>query len=330
METRRPLLAITMGDPAGVGPEVVAQALDRADVREVCRPLVVGDARCMEDATRVVGTRRSVRAVRAPSEMETDDSLEVLDLANLDVAKTVRGQVSPEAGRAAYEYVRHAVQLALSGETVGVVTAPINKEALHAAGLPYAGHTEILAEQCGAKGVAMLLVSGQLRVSHVSTHVSLRRAVGQVTVERILRVAHLTHAALERMGLAAPRIAVAGLNPHAGERGLFGNEEQDVITPAVETAQALGCDVVGPYSPDSVFLRASQGEFDAVIAMYHDQGHIPVKLLGFHEGVNVTLGLPIVRTSVDHGTAFDIAGMGRADERSMVAALRLAAQMARD
>ncbi len=158
METRRPLLAITMGDPAGVGPEVVAKALDRADVREVCRPLVVGDARCMEDATRVVGTRRSVRAVRAPSEMETDDSLEVLDLANLDVAKTVRGQVSPEAGRAAYEYVRHAVQLALSGETVGVVTAPINKEALHAAGLPYAGHTEILAEQCGAKGVAMLLV----------------------------------------------------------------------------------------------------------------------------------------------------------------------------
>jgi 4-hydroxythreonine-4-phosphate dehydrogenase len=328
MTASRPLLAITMGDPAGVGPEVTARALDRPEVWEACRPLVVGDAPCMEEAVHIVGSRRPVRAISSPAEAGTDHSLDVLDLANVDVSQLVRGQVSAQAGQAAYEYIQRAVHLALKDEVAGVVTAPINKEALHAAGVRYAGHTEILADLCGAKGVAMMLVAGQMRVSHVTTHVSLRDAVERVTVERILRVAHLTHTALARMGVTKPCIALAGLNPHAGERGLFGNEEQDIIRPAVETAQALGCNVLGPFSPDSVFLRASQGEFDAVIAMYHDQGHIPIKLLGFHEGVNVTLGLPIIRTSVDHGTAFDIVGTGRADERSLVAALRLAAQMA--
>jgi 4-hydroxythreonine-4-phosphate dehydrogenase len=258
------------------------------------------------------------------------ESVDVLDLANVDADRLERGQVSPEAGQAAYEYIQRAVRLALEGEAAGVVTAPINKEALHAAGVPYAGHTEMLAALCGVKDVAMLLVSGKLRVSHVSTHVSLRQAVERVNVERIMQVVGLTHEALRRTGLATPRIALAGLNPHAGEGGLFGNEESDIISPAVEAARAEGMDVAGPYPPDSVFLRASQGEFDAVVAMYHDQGHIPIKLLGFYEGVNVTLGLPIVRTSVDHGTAFDIVGTGRADERSLVAALRLAAQMGGD
>jgi 4-hydroxythreonine-4-phosphate dehydrogenase len=254
----------------------------------------------------------------------------VLDLANVDAGRLVRGRVSPEAGQAAADYIRRAVGLALEGQVAAVVTAPINKEALHAAGVPYAGHTEMLAALCGATDVAMLLVSGKLRVSHVSTHVSLRQAVERVSVERISRVADLTHQALKRMGFAAPRIALAGLNPHAGEGGLFGTEEAEIIGPAAETGRAAGMDVTGPYPPDSIFLRASQGEFDAVIAMYHDQGHIPIKLLGFYEGVNVTLGLPIIRTSVDHGTAFDIVGTGRADERSLVAALRLAAQMGGD
>ncbi len=319
-----------MGDPAGVGPEVIAKALDRSEVWDVCQPVVVGDAHWMEQATRIVGSSRPVRALQTPAEIESSESLGVLDLANVDVGRLVRGQVSSEAGQAARDYIQLAVQLALEGEVAAVVTAPINKEALHAAGVPYAGHTEMLAALCGAADVAMMLVSGKLRVSHVSTHVSLRQAVERVSVERITRVLGLTHDALRCMGLVAPRIAVAGLNPHAGEGGLFGNEEAEIIGPAVEAARAQSMDVTGPYPPDSVFLRASQGEFDVVIAMYHDQGHIPIKLLGFYEGVNVTLGLPIIRTSVDHGTAFDIVGTGRADERSLVAALRLAAQMGGD
>jgi 4-hydroxythreonine-4-phosphate dehydrogenase len=324
-----------MGDPAGVGPEVIAKALEHAEVWEFCRPLLVGDAGWMAEAARLVGARRAVRALDAPGEAGAGDSMDVLDLANVDAGRLTRGRVSAEAGQAAYEYVRHAVRLALAGEAAGVVTGPINKEALRAAGLRYAGHTEILADMCGARGVAMMLVAGRLRVSHASTHVSLRQAVERLNAERIEQVIHLTHSALLRLALpsvagrAAPRIAVAGLNPHAGEGGLFGSEEQEIIAPAVEMARAAGIDACGPFPPDSVFLRASQGDFDAVVAMYHDQGHIAVKLLSFFEGVNVTLGLPIIRTSVDHGTAFDIAGTGRADERSLLAALRLAAQMAR-
>ncbi len=330
MTNERPVLAVTMGDPAGVGPEVIVKALECSEVWDICRPVVVGDARWLEEARRIVGTQRPVRALDAISQAGSGESVDVLDLANVNAGRLERGRVSPEAGQAAYEYIHRAVRLALEGEAAGVVTAPINKEALHAAGVPYAGHTEMLAALCAAKDVAMLLVSGKLWVSHVSTHVSLRQAVERVNVERIIRVIGLTHEALRRMGLGTPRIALAGLNPHAGEGGLFGNEEADIISPAAEAARAEGMDVTGPYPPDSIFLRASQGEFDAVIAMYHDQGHIPIKLLGFYEGVNVTLGLPIVRTSVDHGTAFDIVGTGRADERSLVAALRLAAQMGGD
>jgi 4-hydroxythreonine-4-phosphate dehydrogenase len=319
-----------MGDPAGVGPEVIAKALDHPEVWDVCHPVVVGDARWMEKATRIVGTGRPVRLLQTPVQSGSGASLDVLDLANVDVDGLAWGQVSPEAGQAAQEYIQRAVDLALVGDVAAVVTAPINKEALHAAGVPHAGHTEMLAALCGAQEVAMMLVADRLRVSHVSTHVSLRQAVERVTVERITRVIGLTHSALVRMSQGATRIAVAGLNPHAGEGGLFGVEEAEIISPAVEMARTEGMEVTGPYPPDSIFLRASQGEFDAVIAMYHDQGHIPVKLLGFYEGVNVTLGLPIIRTSVDHGTAFDIAGTGRADERSLVAALLLAARMGQE
>jgi 4-hydroxythreonine-4-phosphate dehydrogenase len=258
-----------------------------------------------------------------------------LDLGNVDLGRLVRGRVDPMAGKAAYEYVARAVDLALAGEIDAVVTAPLNKEALNAAGYHFAGHTEILAHLCQVRDVAMMLVSGGLRVSHVSTHVSLREACDRVKKERVLRVILLTDEALRRMGIASPRIAVAGLNPHASDGGLFGTEEAEEIAPAVQEAQARGLQVEGPLPPDTVFYRAVKGHeigrspFDAVVAMYHDQGHIPIKLLGLFDGVNVTLGLPIIRTSVDHGTAFGKAGKGTASPVSMIAALKLAVQMAR-
>jgi 4-hydroxythreonine-4-phosphate dehydrogenase len=323
-----PLLAITMGDPAGVGPEVIVKALEHDEVWRACRPVVIGDAQWMSQAAQIVGSARAVQRIVNIAEAGTREAIEVLDLANVP-ASFVRGRVSAEGGRAAYEYIEQAVRLALSRQVEAMVTAPLNKEALHAAGKQYAGHTEILADLCGIKGTVMLLTCERLRVSHVSTHVSLREALARLTSERVMRVIQLTHDALVRMGIAAPRLAVAGLNPHAGESGLFGDEEEKIIAPAVRAAQRAGLNVAGPFPPDTIFWRATQGEFDAVIAMYHDQGHIPMKLLGFFDGVNVTLGLPIIRTSVDHGTAFDIAGTGRADERSMVAALLLAAKMAR-
>ncbi len=329
MSETRPLLAITMGDPAGVGPEVIVKALEHSEVGQVCRPLVVGDARWMQDAARLVGSKRAVRATQDVADAGARDSIDVLDLANVDAARFERGQLSAAGGHAAYQYIERAVRLARDRQVAAIVTAPLNKEALHAAGHQYAGHTELLADLCGVTETVMLLACERLRVSHVSTHVSLRQAIERVTVERILRVTRLTHAALVKMGFAAPRLAVAGLNPHSGEGGLFGDEEQTIIAPAVAAARQAGFNAAGPFPPDTIFWRASQGEFDAVVAMYHDQGHIAMKLLGFFDGVNVTLGLPIIRTSVDHGTAFDIAGTGKADERSMVAALLLAAQMAR-
>ena len=328
MSQALPLLAITMGDPAGIGPEVIVKALEHDEVWRACRPLVIGDAQWMSQAAQIVGSARAVQRIVNIAEAGTREAIEVLDLANVP-ASFVRGRVSAEGGRAAYAYIEQAVRLALSRQVEAMVTAPLNKEALHAAGKQYAGHTEILADLCGVKGTVMLLTCERLRVSHVSTHVSLRDALTRLTTERVMRVIQLTHDALVRMEIAAPRLAVAGLNPHAGEGGLFGDEEEKIIAPAVRAAQHAGLNVAGPLPPDTIFWRATQGEFDAVIAMYHDQGHIPMKLLGFFDGVNVTLGLPIIRTSVDHGTAFDIAGTGRADERSMVAALLLAAKMAR-
>jgi 4-phospho-D-threonate 3-dehydrogenase / 4-phospho-D-erythronate 3-dehydrogenase len=332
----RPILVITMGDPAGIGPEVVVKALGHPELYEILRPVVVGDARRLAQAAAVVGSSTPMRRVRVLSELAADgspdlpeSSLGVIDLANVEPDLPL-GKVSAAAGRAAYDYIERAVRLALSGEAAAVVTGPLNKEALAAAGLKHAGHTEILADLCGVRGTVMMLVAGALRVSHVSTHISLRQAIERMTVERILHVVRLTHAAVVPLLAtpSAPRIALAGLNPHAGESGLFGSEEQEIIGPAVSQAREQGYDVRGPVAPDTIFYRALRGEFDAVVAMYHDQGHIPVKLAGFADGVNVTLGLPIIRTSVDHGTAFDIVGTGRADERSMLAALRLAAQMA--
>ncbi len=339
----RPLLAVTMGDPAGIGPEVVVAALASRRVRAACRALVVGDARILERAARALGRRFAARVVSEAEEANLHPRrVCLLDLHNADPAEIALGRVSAAAGRAAAEYIERAASLALSGRVAGLVTAPVNKEALRLAGIRHPGHTEMLAALTGAPEVAMMLVQGPLRVSHITTHLSVREALGRVTRSRVVAVIRLTDRALARMarpgsadaGAPRRRIAVAGLNPHAGEAGLFGEEEAREIAPAVADARAEGIDAVGPLPPDTVFARHRAGEFDAVVAMLHDHGHIAVKTLGFTRrpdgrlrsaGVNVTLGLPIVRTSADHGTAFDIAGRGLADPASMVAALLLAA-----
>jgi len=325
----KPILGVTMGDASGAGPEIVVKALTQSQVRALCRPIVIGDAATFRQAARIVGSSVPIRAIHRVSEATFDaDVIEVIDLHNIDLSRLEYAKVDAMTGQAAYECVVKAVELALAGEIAAIVTSALHKEALNLAGHHFAGHTELLAHLCGVKSVTMLLVAGDFRVSHVSTHVPLREAIHQVKKERIVEVTRLTHDALQRLGIAQPRLAVAGLNPHAGESGLFGDEEEREIRPAVEVARAQGMDVCGPISPDTVFYRMKEGQFDAVVAMYHDQGHIPVKVLAFEQGVNVTLGLPIIRTSVDHGTAFDKAGKGTAQPISMIEALKLAARMA--
>ena len=326
----RPRLAITLGDPAGIGPEVVLKALQHGEVFAACRPLVIGDQGVLGRAAAWLGIRpRFEFVVDAGAEGRFEEgTVPLLDLANVELAEAPVGQVSAGAGRAAVEYVMRACDLALGGQVEAVVTAPLNKEAMHRAGFLYPGHTELLAERSGAERVSMLLVGPNLRVVHVSTHVSLEEAVRRVTPARVLEVIELAYHSCQALGIVAPRIAVAGLNPHASENGLFGAQEAIQIQPAIEAARARGWTVSDPQPPDTVFLRTTRGEYDIVVAMYHDQGHIPMKLLAFDSGVNVSIGLPILRTSVDHGTAFDIAGTGRASEESMLAAIRVAVQMA--
>jgi 4-hydroxythreonine-4-phosphate dehydrogenase len=328
-DSRKPVLAVTLGDAAGTGPELIVKAFEDAEVHEACRPVVVGSAEVMRAAVKIVGAKSEVRVIGRAEEANGEAGVvEVIDLANLDVATLERGKVNAATGRAAYEAIKRAVELTLEGETSAVVTSAINKAALHAAGYHYDGHTELLAELCGKPKVTMMLVAGKLRVCHVSTHVSLSEAIRRVTVERILEVVKIADEGVRKMGIERPHIAVAGLNPHAGEGGLFGREEIEVIAPAVEEAKRRGFRVSGPYAGDTVFFRTLQGEFDCAIAMYHDQGHVAAKMLGIWHGVNVTLGLPIVRTSVEHGTDFANAGTGRGDPRSLVQALKLAARMA--
>jgi 4-hydroxythreonine-4-phosphate dehydrogenase len=337
----RPILGVTMGDPAGIGPEIAVRALIDPAVRAAARPLVIGDARVVRQATGPTRVGLPVRALGVVADARFDaGAIEVLDLANADPAAFTIGKVSALCGRAAYEYIERGVRLAQGGEIAGIVTAPINKEALAAAGVPHAGHTEILAELTGTRAYAMLLMGKELRVIHVTTHVALRRVPELCTRERVLRTIRLGDQAMRQLGLGAPRIAVCGLNPHAGESGLFGDEEQHAIVPAIADARESGVDATGPYPADTLMSRAAGGEFDCVVAMYHDQGHVPVKTLGFRydetkkawtglSGVNVTVGLPILRVSVDHGTAFDRAGTGTANPESMVEAILVAASMAR-
>jgi len=324
-----PLVAITMGDAAGTGPEIITKSLALPELRAVCRPVVIGDAAAMSRALRFTGVSLNVRAIKDVAEATSaPGEIDVLDLANLDLATLKLGHVDPQAGHAAYEYIKLATELALAGRVSAVVTSSINKESLNAAGHHFDGHTGLLAHLCDRPDATMMLVADKLRVSHVSTHVPLRVAIDRVKPDRILTVLRLTHDAVRRLGIDRPRLAVAGLNPHAGENGLFGDEEGKFITPAIVQARALGLDVHGPFAGDTIFFRTLQGEFDAGVAMYHDQGHVAAKMLGIWRGVNVTLGLPIIRTSVEHGTDFANAGTGRSDPRSLNEALKLAAAMA--
>ncbi len=331
MSNEKALLAITMGDAAGSGPEIIAKSLADPTVRAACRPVVVGDAATMREALRITGVPGEVRVIDKITEASFPENvIEVIDLQNIQLDRLTRGQVNTMAGKAAYEYIELATRLALDGECDAIVTSAINKEALNLAGYHYDGHTQLLAELCQATDVAMMLASDKLRISHVTTHVSLENAIKLVRPERIMTVIRLTVAAVRQMGIPEPRIAVAGLNPHSGEGGLFGDEETKYILPAIEEARRQGINITGPLPPDSVFLRTLQGQFDAAIAQYHDQGHIAIKMLGITDAVNITLGLPIIRTSVDHGTNFGKAGKGTADPTSLTLAIKLAGVMCRN
>jgi 4-hydroxythreonine-4-phosphate dehydrogenase len=337
----RPLLGISMGDPGGIGPEICAKALNLPEIISLCRPLVVGDAGVMADAVRFSKLNLGIHRVTAPEHgLYSYGMVDLLDLANLPMEKLRHKQVTPEQGKASFEYVAKAIELALAGRIHGTVTCPINKAALNAAGYHFAGHTEIYAELTKTKDYAMMLAEENFRVVHVSTHVSLREACERVVKARVKRVIELTADALKRLGIDSPRIGVAGLNPHCGEGGLFGYEDEQEILPAVTEARALGMQVEGPIPADTIFSKMKGGMYDAVVVMYHDQGHIPTKLVGFQyddktgawgqlSGVNVTLGLPIIRTSVDHGTAFGKAGEGRANPQSLIEAIRMAAHLAK-
>lgn len=324
-----PLLALTMGDPAGIGPEVILKALDHPGINHRCRPIVIGDRRILARAIEFDNMPDlTIVEIDEPAAGVFDAGfLNLLDLENANPDDCPIGEVSPASGRAAVEYVFAATDLAVAEDVDAIVTAPLNKAAMHAAGFTYAGHTELLTERTGAEKVSMLLVGPDLKVVHVSTHVSLTEAIARVTTERVADVINIANQSCLALGIAEPRIAVAGLNPHASEGGIFGHEESTAIQPAIDAARAEGLNVSDPQPPDTVFLRATRGEFDIVVAMYHDQGHIPMKLLAFDSGVNVSVGLPIIRTSVDHGTAFDIAGKGIASEESMLAAIDVALKM---
>jgi len=319
-------LALTMGDPAGVGPEIISLALEDGDLRRHC--LVLGNLERLRIGARKAGSTVRFKQVENARSLP-EDTGEVLVLETYALSPDLPfGKLNVEAGECAYQCLVKAISLAMDGLAAAIVTAPLNKESLQLAGRLYPGHTEILAEMTGAKDYVMMLAAENMRALHVTSHISLDQVPGSITSERILRVIQLGNEALIRMGIEKPRIAVAGLNPHAGEGGIFGDEELTVISPAVRIAVGKGIDVTGPVPPDIVFLKMHRGVFDAVVAMYHDQGHIPLKLLAFESGVNVTLGLPVIRTSVDHGTAFDIAGKGLADPGSLIEAIRLAASMA--
>ncbi|RNG26478.1 4-hydroxythreonine-4-phosphate dehydrogenase PdxA [Streptomyces botrytidirepellens] len=329
MRTPLPLVAVTMGDGAGIGPEVVVAALLDEAVLTRCRPVVIGDARRLREAARLLGLGCEIAAVDHPRDAEfTPGRVNVVDLGLLP-ADLPWGKLSPVAGGAAYTYIERAAELAVAGDVHAICTAPLNKEALHAAGHIYPGHTELLAHLTGTEEVSMMLSTEKVKVIHVTTHIGLIDAVHRIGPGLVERTVRRGHEAMVRAGTPNPVIGVCGINPHAGENGLFGyGEEDEKIVPALETLRAEGVDARGPLPADTAFFLASRGDYDLIVAMYHDQGHGPVKVLGIEAGVNLTVGLPVIRTSVDHGTAFDIAGTGRAEPGSMVEALRQAAGMA--
>jgi len=338
----KPILGITMGDPAGIGPEITVKALSRKAVYDLCNPIVIGDKEAMEDALRITGLPLTLHVIEKVSEAAFQlGQVDLIDLHCVDMDKLVYGQVSAMAGEAAFQCVTKVIELALAGEIDATITGPINKESINLAGHHFSGHTEIYAHYTNTDRYSMLLAGEGLRVVHVSTHVSLREACALVKKERVLEVIKLADDACKRLGIKEPKIGVAGLNPHAGENGMFGREEIEEITPAIEKAQAMGIHAEGPVPPDSLFSKARGGWYDIAVVMYHDQGHIPLKTVGFVwnqeegkwssiSGVNITLGLPVIRSSVDHGTAFGKAGKGTASEMSLVNAIEYGALLAQN
>lgn len=340
----KPILAITMGDPSGIGPEICVRSLSHEETYAQCRPVIVGDAKIIQRAVDLLhlDTPLTVHAIHDVSEAQFSHGIiDVYDLDLIDLSTFEFGKVQKQCGHAAFEYVVKAIDLAMKKEVDGTCTAPLNKEAIHLAGHNYDGHTEIYATFTNTKKYAMLLAEGKLRVIHVSTHVSLREACDRCKKQRIIEVYELIHDACRQFGIENPHIAVSGLNPHCSENGLFGWEEEQEIIPAVSELRARGYNAEGPIPPDSVFAKAKCGWYDGVVAMYHDQGHIPLKVLGFNwdeesgkmlpqRGVNITLGLPIIRVSVDHGTAFDVAGKGVAAEDALLASIEYATRMSKN
>ena len=330
----RLIIGITMGDPASIGPEITVKALSLEEIYHKCRPLVIGDANVMEAAVRIVGKDGiKIHPVHSVDEaLFEPGTIDVYDMGLVDMDQLERGKVSAMAGEAAFRYVEKVIQMALAGEVDGTVTNAFSKEAINLAGHHYSGHTEVYADMTGTKKYTMMLAHENMRVVHVSTHVSLREACERVKKDRVLEVIRIAYQACRNLGIQQPKIGVAGLNPHSGENGLFGREEIEEIIPAIEAANGEGIFAEGPVPPDTVFSKARGGWYDMVVAMYHDQGHIPLKVVGFVynqeqqkwdavAGVNSTLGLPIVRASVDHGTAFDQAGQGVANELSLMNAI---------
>jgi 4-hydroxythreonine-4-phosphate dehydrogenase len=340
MPRSKPVIAITVGDPCGIGPEITAKALNNIEIYDKCHPIAISDADVMKQAIEIAKVDLKINSVDSLEDCEYEYGIiDVLNIKNVDVEKIEFGRVTKMGGEASFQYIIKGIHLALEGKVDAVTTGPIHKKAINLAGHEYSGHTEIFADYTKTKDYCMMLVDGNFRVSHVTTHVSLRQVPDLVKKERVLKVIQLTDQALRKMDIKEPRIAVAGLNPHSGEEGLFGREEIEEIGPAIKEAKLLGIDAEGPVPPDTVFVKMRGGQYDAVVAMYHDQGHIPTKLVGFKyddklgkwgsvSGVNTTLGLPIIRTSVDHGVAFGKAGKGTANPESMIDAIKLAAVMA--
>jgi len=326
-----PVIGITMGDPVGIGPEIIAKALSDPGLSAVCRPVIFGDRRVIAHEMHKLGLAAELPARETFSRDGLGPNPGLISISDLDPAELVPGRPTPATSAAMAAAIIEAVRHARSGGLDAIVTAPINKQALNQAGYDYPGHTEMLASLTNTGDVVMMLAGERLRVVLVTIHCALAEVPGRLSIEKIVKTATITSDGLQRFFIpgSVPRLAVAALNPHAGEGALFGREEQTIIAPAVERLRALGLDVSGPHPPDTVFYAASRGKYDAVVCMYHDQGLIPLKLLHFEDGVNITLGLPIIRTSVDHGTAYDIAGRGIASPASLLSAIRTAAAMAR-
>lgn len=324
-----PTIGITMGDAAGISPEILVKSLADPSIREFCEPIVLGDIRVIAAAAKAAGLDLQLRAVERPSAWRRDSAaFGVVDYGDVDPATVKIGVIEPALGAAAVRYTREAARYALSGEIDGIVSAPLNKESMRAAGFHYEGATEIFAEEAGVKRYAMVLLLGEMRLLLLTNHMSLREACDKVTKARVHEKIMLAHEALVGQGIAAPRIAVSALNPHAGEGGLFGREEIEEIEPAIAEAKAAGVNAIGPVPADTVFYKTKQGMYDLTIALYHDQGLGAVKLLGFGDVVTLLVGLPFIRTSTGHGTAFDIAGKGIAGHKNLLEAIRTAAELA--